>query len=105
MISSLIIHMPATQSAQLQTLWIVVKRERKKRLWTYLGPGSIRVSAAGDQLTHRNAALHHLADHLQAQAPVGSCDQHVHLLRCHFLCSSTRSCCSLLGLERMFILV
>lgn len=66
--------MLVTQRAEL--LWKTVK-SKIKELWTHLSPGSIWVSAAGDQLVHRYAALHHLADHLQAQAPVGSCDQHI----------------------------
>lgn len=72
-----------TQRAALQTLWAIWQQQK---LGTHLSPRSIWVSAAGDQLFHRDASLHHLPHHLQAQAPVGSCDQHVHRPCFHFLC-------------------
>ena len=51
---------------------------------SHLSPGSIWIPAAGEQLSHRTEGLQHLLNHLQAQAAVGSCDQHVDWFRCHF---------------------
>lgn len=51
---------------------------------SYLSPGPIWVPATGEQLSYWMGGLQHLLNHLQAQAPVGSCYKHADWFHRHF---------------------